>query len=42
MYYALEGFALLCISDIKFYITQVLHGQICLIPKDWYVSVIIV
>ena len=22
-------------------LSQVLHGQICLIPKDWYVSVII-
>ena len=43
MYYALEGFAFLCISDIKFYtyVAQVLHGQIYMIPKDWYVSVTI-
>ena len=26
---------------IKFYVAQVLHDQICLIPKDRYVSVII-
>ena len=26
---------------IKFCVAQVMQGQICLIPKDWYVSVII-
>ena len=41
MYYTLEGYALLCILYVKFYVSQVLQGQICLIPKDWYVSVTI-
>ena len=26
MYYVLEGFALICIYDIKFYVARVLHG----------------
>ena len=34
MCYNPEEFALLFISDIKLYVAQVLHGQICLIPKD--------
>ena len=41
MYYTLDRNALLCICDIKFYVAQVLHGQICLIPKDCYVFIII-